>query len=296
MRENYNDLLAFIAVAREHSFTRAAAQLGVSPSALSHTVRALETRLGLRLLTRTTRSVSLTEAGAHFYESVAPHFECIDDELERLGELRAHPAGTVRISATDHSARTVLWPRLSPVLHDYPDIRIEICNDYGITDIVSGRYDAGVRTGDMLAENMVAVRIGPDLRMCVAGAPDYLAAHPAPREPRELSAHACINLRLPTYDSLLPWEFVHQGTMLKINVTGQWVFNSSYPMLDAALAGYGLAYLPEDMVQAEISAGRLVQVLEDWMPVYPGYHLYYPSRRHASSAFAVVLEALRAGN
>lgn len=293
MRENYNDLLAFIAVAREHSFTRAAAQLGISPSALSHTIRGLETRLGLRLLTRTTRSVSLTEAGANFYESIAPHFEGIDSELSRLGELREHPTGTVRISATDHSTRTVLWPKLSRVLHDYPDIRIEIFNDYGITDIVSERYDAGVRTGDMLAENMVAVRIGPDLRMCVVGTPAYLAAHPAPREPAELSAHACINLRLPTYGSLLPWEFVRQGAMLKIRVDGQWVFNSSYPMLDAALEGYGLAYLPEDMVQEAVGAGKLVPVLEDWMPTYTGYHLYYPSRRHASTAFSVVLAALR---
>lgn len=293
MRENFNDLQAFVTVAREQSFTRAAAQLGVSPSALSHTMRALEERLKLRLLTRTTRSVTLTEAGERLFNALAPKFEGITAEVAALAEMRDVPGGTVRISATDHSINTVLWPRLEPLLHEYPDIRIELISDYRLVDIVAERYDAGVRSGDQVGANMIAVRIGPDIRMVVVGSPEYLRRNPAPKLPQELAAHQCINLRLPTLSALMVWEFERNGEAVKIRVDGQWVFSGSYPMLEAALAGYGLAYLPEDMVAAHVKAGALQSVLDDWAPVFPGYHLYYPSRRHASSAFAVVLNALR---
>lgn len=293
MRENFNDLQAFVIVAREQSFTRAAAQLGVSPSALSHTMRGLEERLRLRLLTRTTRSVTLTEAGERLFNSLAPKFEEISSDVAALAEMRDTPGGTVRISATDHSINTVLWPRLGPLLHDYPDIRVELVSDYRLVDIVAERYDAGVRSGDQVGANMIAVRIGSDIRMLVVGAPTYLERHPAPLVPQDLAAHCCINLRLPTHDSLMVWDFEKDGQTVKVRVDGQWVFGGSYPMLDAVLAGYGLAYLPEDMVAGHVKAGTLRVVLEDWAPVFPGYHLYYPSRRHASSAFTVVLNALR---
>lgn len=292
-RENFNDLLAFVAVAREGSFTRAAARLGVSQSALSHTVRALEARLGIRLLTRTTRSVSPTEAGERLLRTVAPHFEEIEAELAALTELRDKPAGTVRITCAEHAANTVLWPRLAAVLPDYPDVCIEINVDYGLTNIVSQRFDAGVRLGDQVEKDMIAVRIGPDMRMAVVGAPAYFEKRPPPLTPRELASHACINLRLPTHGNLLAWEFEKDGQALNVRVDGQWVFNSSTPRLTAVLAGFGLAYLPEDMVRADVAAGRLVQVLQDWCPTFPGYHLYYASRRQSSPAFALVVEALR---
>lgn len=293
MRENFNDLQAFVIVAREQSFTRAAAQLGVSPSALSHTMRALEERLKLRLLTRTTRSVTLTEAGERLFNSLAPKFEGITAEVAALAEMRDIPGGTVRISATDHSINTVLWPRLGSLLHEYPDIRIELISDYRLVDIVAERYDAGVRSGDQIGGNMIAVRIGPDIRMVVVGSSEYLRRNPAPMVPQDLAAHQCINLRLPTHSGLMVWEFERNGEAVKVRVDGQWVFSGSYPMLNAVLAGYGLAYLPEDMVIEHVKAGSLQMVLKDWAPVFPGYHLYYPSRRHASSAFAVVLNALR---
>lgn len=293
VRQNFNDLLAFVAVAREGSFTRAAAQLGVSQSALSHTIRALEARLGVRLLTRTTRSVSPTEAGERLLSTVAPRFEEIELELAALGELRGKPAGMIRITTAEHAANSILWPKLAQLLSEYPDVKVELTIDYGLADIVAQRYDVGVRLGDQVAKDMIAVRIGPDLRMAVVGAPDYLATRPAVQTPQGLAAHDCINLRLPMHGGLMTWEFAKDGHEVKARVEGQWVFNSSIPMLRAALAGFGLAYLPEDMVRASVDEGRLIQVLEDWCPTYPGYHLYYPSRRQSSAAMKLVVDALR---
>ncbi|SFS20030.1 DNA-binding transcriptional regulator, LysR family [Dyella sp. OK004] len=292
-RDNLSDLLAFIAVAREGSFTRAAAQLGVSQSALSHTIRALETRLGLRLLTRTTRSVSPTEAGERLLLTVAPRFEEIDAELAALSEFRDKPAGTIRITTAEHAANTMLWPMLEKVLPGYPDIKVEITIDYGLTDIVAQRYDAGVRLGDQVEKDMIAVRIGPDLRMAVVGAPAYFSHRPRPKTPHDLAEHSCINLRLPTHGGLYAWEFERKGREVKARVEGQLVFNSGYQILRAALAGFGLAYLPEDRVLPYIAEARLVRVLEDWCPPFSGYHLYYPSRRQSSRALAVLVEALR---
>jgi DNA-binding transcriptional LysR family regulator len=292
-RENLNDLIALLAVARERSFTRAAAQLGVSQSALSHTVRELEARLGVRLLTRTTRSVAPTEAGERLLRTIGPRFEEIEAELAALTELREKPAGTIRITTHEHAANAVLWPALAKLLPDYPDIRVEIVIDYGLTDIVAERYDAGIRSGEQVAKDMIAVRIGPDLRMAVVGAPSYFAKRPRPRTPQDLTAHSCINLRLPTYGGLYAWEFEKDGRELRARVEGQLVFNSSALMLEAALGGFGLAYLPEDQVGAQLAEGRLVRVLTDWCPRYSGYHLYYPSRRQPTPAFALLVEALR---
>lgn len=292
-KENFNDLLAFITVAREGSFTRAAAQLGVSQSALSHTMRGLETRLGVRLLTRTTRSLSPTDAGERLLKTVAPRFEEIEFELAALSELRDKPAGTIRISAAEHAANTILWPRLATFLPDYPDIKVEVNINYGLTDIVADRYDAGVRLGEQVAKDMIAVRIAPDLRMAVVAAPTYFARHAPPQTPQELAGHNCINLRLPTYGGLYAWEFERNGQELNVRVEGQLVFNSSTPILRAALAGFGLGCLPEDMVAQHVRDGHLQRVLEDWAPSFQGYHLYYPSRRQASPAFALVVDALR---
>lgn len=292
-RENFNDLLAFVTVAREGSFTRAAAQLGVSQSALSHTIRALEARLGVRLLTRTTRSVSPTEAGERLLLAVAPRFEEIEAELAALSELRDKPAGTIRITAAEHAANTVLWPKLAKFLPEYPDIKVEITVDYALTDIVAQRYDAGVRLGDQVAKDMIAVRIGPDMRMAVAGSPAYFSRRPQPQTPHDLAAHDCINLRLPTYGGLLAWDFEKDGHALNVRVEGQLVFNTSTPILRAALAGFGLAFLPEDMAREHLAEGRLMRVLEDWCPIFPGYHLYYPSRRQSLPAFALLINALR---
>lgn len=292
-RENFNDLQAFVAVAREGSFTRAAAQMGVSQSALSHTIRALETRLGIRLLTRTTRSVSPTEAGERLLLTVGPRFEEIEAELSALSDLCDKPSGSIRITTAEHAAETILWPRLSKLLADYPDIKVEISVDYGMTDIVAQRYDAGVRLGDQVEKDMIAVRIGPDLRIAVVGSPAYFATRPAPQTPQDLAAHNCINLRLPTHGGFLAWEFEQNGHVLKAHVQGQWVFNTGSSILKAALAGFGLAYLPEDMVAPHIAAGRLKAVLDDWCPQFPGYHLYYPSRRQSLPAFKLVADALR---
>jgi DNA-binding transcriptional LysR family regulator len=292
-RENLNDLLAFLAVAKERSFTRAAAQLGVSQSALSHTVRGLEERLGLRLLTRTTRSVAPTEAGERLLRAAGPRLEEIEAEMAALSELRDRPAGTIRITAHDHAVRTVLWPALENLLADYPDIKVEIVIDYGLTDIVADRFDAGVRTGEMVAKDMIAVLIGPDMRSAVVGAPSYFAKRARPKTPQDLTTHACINLRLPTHGGLYAWEFEKGGRELRVRVEGQLVFNGTAPMLNAALAGFGLAYVPEDAVQAHIADGRLIRVLSDWCPPYPGYHLYYPSRRQPTPAFALLVNALR---
>ncbi|MDQ2148760.1 LysR family transcriptional regulator [Alcaligenaceae bacterium C4P045] len=292
-RENYNDLLAFVTVAREGSFTRAAAQLGVSQSALSHTVRGLEARLGIRLLTRTTRSVSPTEAGARLLLTIGPRFEEIDAELAAVTEFRDKPAGTIRITSAENAIDTVLWPKLIEVLPKYPDLNVEITVDYGLSDIVAQRYDVGVRLGDQVAKDMIAMRIGPDLRMTVVAAPDYLADRSAPTTPQALADHRCINLRLPTHGSLLVWDFEKDGHVVKVRVEGQWVFNSSSQILRAALAGCGLAFLPESMVDTHVAEGRLCKVLEDWCHVFPGYHLYYPSRRQKSTALGVLLDALR---
>jgi DNA-binding transcriptional LysR family regulator len=292
-RENFGDLLAFIAVARERSFTRAAAQLGVSQSALSYTIRSLETRLGVRLLTRTTRSVSPTEAGERLLRSLPARFEEIEAELAAVSELRDKPSGTLRITATDYTIRTIIWPKLSKVLQRYPDIKLEIITDYGLADIVAERYDIGVRPGDQIAKDMIAVRIGPDIRMAIVAAPSYLKKYPAPRTPHELTAHSCINLRLPTHDSLYAWELQKGRRELQVRVEGQLTFNGTYEMLDAALAGYGLAYVPADLAQPHVTAGRLRWVLEDWFPTFPGYHIFYASRRESSRALAVVVDALR---
>jgi DNA-binding transcriptional LysR family regulator len=292
-RENMNDLMAFLAVARERSFTRAAAKIGVSQSALSHTIRGLEERLRLRLLTRTTRSVSPTEAGERLLETVGPRFEEIEAELAALGELREKPAGTIRITATDHAASTILWPKLAKILRRYPDLKLEITVEQSLTDIVAGRYDAGVRLGEQVAKDMIAVRIGPDERMAVVGAPAYFDRRPIPKRPQDLVAHDCINLRLPTLGGLYAWEFEKGKRELKVRVEGQLVLNSSGLMLNAALDGFGLACVPEDLVRARIAEGKLIRVLADWCPPFPGYHLYYPSRRQPTPAFALVVEALR---
>ena len=291
--ENFNDLLAFLAVARERSFTRAAAKLGVSQSALSHTISGLEARLGLRLLTRTTRSVSPTEAGERLLLTVGNRFEEIEAELEALSELREKPAGTIRITAIDYVADTILWPKLAKFLRDYPDIKVEITVDYGLTDIVAQRYDAGVRSGEQVAKDMIAVRIGPDMRMAVVGAPSYFAQRSPPKKPQDLTDHNCINLRLPTYGGLYAWEFEKGGRELKVRVEGQLIFNGTAQMLNAALTGFGLAYVPEDLAQPHLAKDLLKRVLEDWCPTYSGYHLYYPSRRQPSAAFALLVDALR---
>jgi DNA-binding transcriptional LysR family regulator len=292
-RDSYNDLLAFLAVARERSFTRAAAQLGVSQSALSHTIRALETRLGVRLLTRTTRSVAPTEAGDRLFNSLAPRFEEIDADLAEILAFRDQPRGTIRITATDYAANSVLWPRLLTFLPQYPDIKVEIMTDYGLTDIVAERYDAGVRLGEQVAKDMIAVRIGPDMRMAVVGAPAYFDRQLKPQAPAELTDHNCINLRLPTYGGVYAWEFEKEGREVKVRVEGQLVFNNAQLRLNAALSGLGLAFMPEALVWQPLSDGRLVRVLEDWCAPFPGYHLYYPSSRQTSPAFALLVNALR---
>jgi DNA-binding transcriptional LysR family regulator len=292
-RGHLDDLMAFLAVAREQSFTKAAARLGVSQSALSHTMRELEERLGVRLLTRTTRRVAPTAAGERLLHTLGPRFEEIETELAAIGELREKPAGTIRISATEHAADTVLLPKLGKLLRDYPDIKIEIAIDYGLTDIVAERFDAGVRSGEQVAKDMIAVRIGPDRSLAIAGAPSYFRKQPEPKRPQDLIHHNCINLRLPTHGGLFAWEFQKGGRELKVRVDGQLIFNTTAQMLNAALAGYGLACVPEGMVEPHIAKGRLRRVLADWCPPFSGYHLWYPSRRQSSAAFALVVDALR---
>ena len=292
-RENVNDLTAFIAVAREQSFTKAAAKLNVSQSALSYTIRTLEERLKLRLLTRTTRSVSLTEAGDRLLRSIGPRFDEIESEISALSGLRDKPAGTVRITTVEHAAETILWPAMATLMSQYPDVNVEIISDYGLTDIVAERYDAGVRLGEQVDKDMIAMRIGPDLRMAVVAAPGYFHGRRQPRTPQELTEHACINLRLPTHGGFYAWEFRKGGRELKVRVHGRAVFNAIALIQDAAMAGLGLAYLPEDRVETALQKGRLVRVLADWCPPRPGYHLYYPSRRQLSPAFVLVVDALR---
>jgi len=295
-RGNLDDLAAFLIVAREGSFTRAAAKLGISQSALSYTIKELEARLKLRLLTRTTRSVSPTAAGERLLRSVGPRIAEIEAELVALTELREKPSGTIRITATEYATDAVLLPKLAKLLREYPDIKLEIVSDYGLTDIVAQRFDAGVRDGEQVARDMIAVRIGPDARMAVVGAPSYFRSRPEPKKPSQLVVHNCINLRLPTHGGLYSWEFEKGSRELKVRVDGQLFFNTTTQMLQAALAGLGLAYLPEGLVQPHINKGRLKRVLEDWCPPYPGYHLYYPSRRQPSAAFALLVEALRHRN
>jgi DNA-binding transcriptional LysR family regulator len=282
-RRNLNDLLAFLAVARERSFT----------SALSHTVRELEARLGVRLLTRTTRSVSPTEAGEQLLRSVGPRLEEIEAEIASIGELREKPAGTIRITATENAAETILVPKLAPLIREYPDIKIEIIVDYGLTNIAAEGYDAGVRSGEQVAKDMVAVRIGPDMRMAVVGSPAYFESRSEPQTPQDLIGHNCINLRLPGHGGLYAWEFENGGREMRVRVEGQFVVNLTTQMLKAALAGCGLVYAPETLVQRHLAAGRLKRMLEDWCFPYSGYHLFYPSRRQSSAAFALVVDALR---
>jgi DNA-binding transcriptional LysR family regulator len=294
-RSNFNDLNAFFAVARERSFTNAAAKLGVSQSALSHTIRGLEERLGLRLLTRTTRSVSPTQAGERLLNRVGPQLDNIESELAALSELRDTPSGTIRITSGEHAAETILWPALQKLLPDYPDIKVEIVSDNALTDMVSKGYDAGVRLGEHLAKDMIALPIGPDMRIAVVGAPSYFAKHPRPKKPQDLTDHACINLRLPTHGGLLPWEFEKGGRELKVRVEGPLVFNNIALRLNAALDGLGLTYLPEDQVAKHVEDKRLIRVLADWCPPFAGYHIYYPSRRQPTPAFSVFINALRYG-
>lgn len=292
-RENASDLLAFLAVARERSFTRAAAKLGLSQSALSQIVRALEQRLGVRLLNRTTRSVAPTQAGEQLLQNIGPKFDEMDVELAALSELREKPAGTLRITAIEYAADTILMPALAKLLPKYPDIKVEVIMDYGLSNIVADRYDAGIRLGEQVANDMVAVRIGPDFRMVVVGAPSYFSSRKRPRTPQDLTSHNCITLRLPTYGGIYAWEFEKNGRELNVRVDGQLVFNGVASMLNAALNGLGLAYLPEDLVRTDVSEGRLVKVLSDWCAPFSGYHLYYPSRHQRSPALAVLVDALR---
>jgi DNA-binding transcriptional LysR family regulator len=292
-RDNVNDLLAFLAVARERSFTKAAAKLGVSQSALSHAMRQLEERLGIRLLVRTTRSVSTTEAGQRLFEDIGPCFEEIEAAIDALGALREKPAGTIRITAADYAVSAVLWPKLERFLGDYPDIKVEAIIDNGLTDLGAHSFDAGVRLGEAVSKDMIAVRIAPDMRFAVIGATSYFAKYAPPQTPQELTSHCCINLRLPTYGGLYAWDFEKDGRELKVRVEGQLVFNSIFPVFDAAVAGFGLAYVPEDLAKPLLAKGRLKRVLDDWCPAYAGYHLYYPSRRQSSPAFSRLVDALR---
>lgn len=288
----FDDLAGFAAVVRAGSFTRAAARLGVTQSALSQTVRALERRLDLKLLNRTTRSVAPTEAGERLYQTVGPRFEDIEAELAVLGEMRGKPAGSVRITATEHAVRTLVWPRLRPWLAQYPDIKIEISSDNRFTDIVAERFDIGVRLGADVAKDMIAVRMAPDMRIVVVGSPSYFAHHPKPSTPQDLTAHDCIGIRLPTHGGLLSWEFRRRGRSVRAHVTGRLVFNNTDLVAEAALVGQGLAWIPEDAVAGHVAAGRLLTVLDNWATTYPGYHLYFVSRR-SSPALALVVEALR---
>jgi len=292
-RETMADLQAFLAVARERSFTRAAAQLGVSTSALSHAVRGLEERLGVRLLTRTTRSVAPTAAGERLLNGVGPRFAEIEAELRALSELRDRPAGTIRITTGIHAAQAILWPALATFLPAWPEVEVELAVQAGFVDIVADRFDAGVRLGETIAQDMVAVPIGPDLRMAAVGAPSYFATRPPPRTPGDLARHNCINLRFPTLGGLYAWEFEKDGRALNVRVEGQLVVNEIALALQAAVDGAGIAYLPDDYVQAAVDGGRLTRVLADWCPPFAGYHLYYPSRRQQTPAFRLLVEALR---
>ena len=292
-RETMSDLVAFLAVARERSFTKAAGKLAVSPSALSHAIRGLEERIGVRLLTRTTRSVAPTAAGDRLLRTIGPHFDEIRSEIDALSELRDKPAGMVRIVAGDHPAETLLWPALEKLLPGYPDIHVEICADNGLTDIVEERFDAGVRLGESVAKDMIAVPIGPEIRFLAVASPSYFQGREKPKTPHDLAEHQCINQRLPTLGGFYAWEFEKNGRELKVRVEGQIALNRIALVREAALAGFGIGFMPADYVGRHVAKGRLVAVLEDWTPPFPGYHLYYPSRRQQSPAFALLVEALR---
>jgi len=293
LKDNFNDLLSFMVVARERSFTRAAAQLGVSQSALSHAMRNLEARLDVRLLTRTTRSVVPTEAGEQLFMRLNPHLLEIEQELAALRDTRDRPAGNIRITAGEHAMSAVLWPVLKPFMAQYPDINVEVTVDNGLTDIVDGRFDAGVRLGDQVAKDMIALRIAPDMPMAVVGSADYLQRFGVPQTPDQLAQHRCINMRLPTRGGLYAWEFERDGRELRVRVEGQLTLNSLTQRIDAAESGLGLAYVPKDSVREALDGGRLIQVLEAWCPTFDGYHLYYPSRRQHTTAFALLVESLR---
>jgi DNA-binding transcriptional LysR family regulator len=292
-RDNINDILVFLAVARERSFTRAAAKLGMTQSALSHIVRALEARMGVRLLTRTTRSVSPTEAGERLLQNVAPRLEEIEAEIAAVSELGDKPAGTVRITAIDHVIDTVLWPRIAKILPQYPDLHVEISSDYRMVDIAAERYDIGVRHGDQVEKDMIAVRLTADVRMMIVGAPGYFGTRPLPTTPQELQKHNCITLRLASSGGIYAWELRDAGRDVEVRVRGQATFNSAYQILNAALSGCGVAFVPEEMAGIHVREGRLLSVMEDWCPSFPGLHAYYPSRRHSSRALALVIDAIR---
>ncbi len=292
-RESINDLVAFVAVARERSFTRAAAKMGVSQSALSHTIRLLEARLGVRLLTRTTRAVSPTDAGERLLAGIGPQFDEIEAQVDALNDLRDKPAGTIRIAAADYAIKHVLWPKLRKFLPQYPDIKVELVLDNGLTDIVTERFDAGVRMGEHLAKDMISARIGPDFCLAVVGSPSYFANRAEPAHPKDLISHACINFRLPSSGGLYAWEFEEDGREIRIRVEGQLAFNNIFDSLEATLDGFGLAYIPEEIILPYVADGRLVRVLQSFSPYWDGYHLYYPSRRQSSPAFVALLDALR---
>ncbi|TIS53853.1 LysR family transcriptional regulator [Mesorhizobium sp.] len=295
-RDDMKDLLWFLAVARERSFTRAAAKLGTSQSSMSHTIKQLEARLGVRLLTRTTRSVAPTEAGERLFQSLAPRIEEIEADLASLVAFRDKPSGTVRITLSDHALQTTVWPKLRPVLLDYPDLRVELHSDNSMRNIVEERFDAGVRLGESIDRDMIAVRIGPDWRLVAVASPEYFSRHPVPTTPQDLVRHSCINMRQTTVGGLYAWEFAKDGRDLRVRVDGQFTFNTSIAMIDAAISGYGIAYVPEDLVSHHLSEGRLALVLDDWSPPFAGYHLYYPSRRQVSRAMSVIVDALRHRN
>jgi DNA-binding transcriptional LysR family regulator len=292
-RENLNDLSAFVAVAQARSFTKAAAQLGISPSALSHAMRGLEERLGVRLLARTTRSVAPTEAGERLLTVVLPHLQGIESELSALKLLRHIPAGTIRLTASEHAAYTVIYPVLARFAADYPEIKIEVNIDNMLVDLVAGRFDAGIRLGEHVERDMIAVRIAPDMRMAIVGTPAYFERHPRPETPQDLTQHECIGIRLPTHGGLLPWEFDKDGRSITVRVEGQLIFNTMSLALRAVLDGLGLGYCLDDMAAEAIADGRLIRVLEDWCEPFPGYHIYYPSRRQLSPALRLLIDALR---
>ncbi|MCS2150937.1 LysR family transcriptional regulator [Scandinavium manionii] len=293
LKENFNELQIFLVVARERSFTKAAGKLGVSQSALSHAIKALEERLNIRLLTRTTRSVAPTEAGERIIACLEPRIADLEQELSTLIQMNGSASGNIRISAGEHSARSVLWPKLKPFLREYPEIKVELVVDNGFVDIVEGRFDAGIRLGESVDKDMVAVRIAPDMRMAVVGSAAYFAENPAPKTPHELQHHQCINMRLPTAGGLYHWEFEREGKPLRVRVDGQLTFNLLPERIDAVLSGFGLACIPEDAIQAQVESGELVQVLQEWCPSFPGYYLYYPSRKQHPPAFALMIDALR---
>ena len=292
-RQNINDLMVFLAVARERSFTRAAAKFGVSQSALSHTIRQLETRLGVRLLTRTTRSVSPTEAGERMLQSIAPLFDEIGSAIDELNRVREKPAGTIRLTAGDYQIQCYVWPKLKTFLHQYPDIKVELDVNYGLQDIVSDGYDAGVRFGEQIAKDMISVRIGPDIRFAVVAAESYFSSLELPKHPKDLTQYKCINLRFPTLGGLYAWEFEENGREIKVRVDGQVVFNTIYNVVEAAADGFGFAYVPEDIAKPYLESGRIHRFLEEFSPPWEGFHLYYPSRRQSSPAFSLLVNAMR---